>query len=352
MCPHGGIDYAELTDRGIAPSSVIDMSVCTNPYMPPDGIIDAITTIDIKRYPDSESTELRNLISAVLNIPSDTLLVGNGTTELIRLITMAYLEDGDTALIVGPTYGEYEVACQLVCANIVKYHAEQKNNYRHIVEKVVDIIIEANPGIVFICNPNNPTGSYYIRREIENILRALKNGLLVLDEAYVSFVDNSWSSADLIKDGNVIVLRSMTKDCGLAGLRVGYAVADHRVIRTLRKICPPWNVNIAGQKAAVSLLREKRDIAESKKLLLEAKDYLVKELIALGYEVVPSQTHFFLVKVGDAAAFRSALLAQGILVRDCASFGLKEYIRLSASTIAQSHIFIDTVRELKKEGAI
>ena len=120
VCPHGGINYAELSAVGIAPEAVLDFSVCTNPFMPPPGIKEMLNSVAIEKYPDCEATELRQRLSDKLGVPPDNILVGSGTTELIRLIALAYFRQGDNILILEPTYGEYEIAAQIVGAKPIK----------------------------------------------------------------------------------------------------------------------------------------------------------------------------------------------------------------------------------------
>ena len=170
--------------------------------------------------------------------------------------------------------------------------------------------------MVFLCNPNNPTGQYLGREVVRELLRRLPDGLLVLDEAYVGFVSAPWRSLDLLDEGNLLVLRSMTKDYALAGLRLGYAVAGEEIARVLAAVAPPWNVNAAAQAAGLAVLEEGGDyLAGFRGELQRAKRFLVEGLSALGLDVLPSETHYFLVRVGDGARLRAALLERGMLVR-------------------------------------
>ncbi len=350
VCPHGGINYAELMAMGITPESALDFSVCTNPFMPPPRVREIIYTAPIEQYPDSESTEFRQRLSEKLGVSTDNILAGSGTTELIRLIALAYFRQEDRVLILEPTYGEYEVACQIAGAKPVKQRGRAEDNFAPRLGETVNLIRQHRPRAVFICNPNTPTGKYLSRQEVEMVLAANRNSLFILDEAYISFVDNSWSAIGLISEGNVIILRSMTKDYALAGLRLGYAVAKQEVINSLRRVCPPWNVNIVAQKAGVIVLEDMDYLERSKRKIKEAKHFLVDELCRLGFQPLPSDTNFFLVKVGNAQEFRSALLKHGILVRDCTSFGLPEYIRIAPRTMPECQKFIAAIKALKHKG--
>ena len=176
-------------------------------------------------------------------------------------------------------------------------------------------------------------------------MSAAGDSLLVLDEAYIAFTENIWSSPDLTGQGNLIILRSMTKDYALAGLRIGYAISDVQTIDTLKRIKPPWNINSVAQKAAVLALNSSGYIEECTLKINEAKDYLIKELTALGFTVIPTQTNFFLVRTGNAAELRRNLLKKRILVRDCSSFGLPEYIRIAPRTIDECKLLITAIKD-------
>jgi histidinol-phosphate aminotransferase len=348
-CAHGGINYAELKALGINPDKILDFSVSTNPFMPPPGIEEIINTAPITQYPDSQCTELRQKISEKLGVPPENILAGNGTTELIRLVASVFLRRGDGILIVEPTYGEYEIACRLAGARQVKYRAKEQKGFLPDIEEVISIIRRQQPHAVFICNPNNPVGNYLSHQDIEQILIALEDGLLVIDEAYVAFTENSWNSLELPKRGNVIVLRSMTKDYGIPGLRLGYAVSSNKIIDSLRPALPPWNVNGIAQNAGVYVLGQEEYLLQSLQQTKGAKRFLADELIRLGFRVLPSDANYFLVKVDNATEFRRSLLAKGILVRDCTSFGLKEYVRIAPRTLPQCRKLIETISVILKK---
>jgi histidinol-phosphate aminotransferase len=340
---HGGINHAELKALGLSPDEVLDFSVSSNPFLPPPGIKETLSTIAIERYPDSEATELRQKLSERLGIPPENILAGSGTTELIRLITMTYLRKGDRVLIIEPTYGEYETACRISGARMIKHQTKEEDDFSPKVADITDTIREHHPRVTFICNPNNPTGKYFTRRDTEKVGNATGDNLLVLDEAYIAFVAQSWNSIDLITQGNVIILRSMTKDYGLPGLRLGYAVARHEIIDSLRRVCPPWNVNIIAQKVGTAVLNNGEYLAQSLVQVHEAQKFLISELTRLGFKVIPSDANYFLIKVGSARKFRNSLLKQGILVRDCTSFGLPQYVRIAPRTMTECEKLIAAI---------
>ena len=349
-CFHGGPVHAELESMSIAPEEVMDFSVCSNPYPLPGVLKKRLSDIAISQYPDSEATVFREVLARKLGVTPANILAGSGSTELIRLIALAYFGHGDSVLILKPTYGEYEVACRITGAEVIEQKAGGEDNFRLSPDKIGGFIRHHRPKGIFICNPNNPTGQYLSRQEIDVILQSCPDSLLILDEAYVAFVEGAWSSVDLIGRDNMIVLRSMTKDYALAGLRLGYAIANENIINTLRRICPPWNVNIVAQEAGIIALKADRFLEQCLKRLRKSKKYLIDELRRTGLEPLSSQANYFLVKVGDGRAFRQALLRHGILVRDCASFGLPEYIRIAPGTMPECRKLIDAIRLLKREG--
>ncbi|MFC1911664.1 pyridoxal phosphate-dependent aminotransferase [Chloroflexota bacterium] len=344
---HGGINYAELKAAGFAPEDIHDFSVCTNPFMPPPGLKKALGTVAIDRYPDSESIELRQRLSEKLKITPDNILVGSGTTELIRLIALTYFSPGDRVLLLEPTFGDYEISCQIVGAELIKQQIRTEDGFTPDLKETVSLIRQHRAKGVFICNPNNPTGKYLSRQEIEAVLSAGENTLLILDEAYLAFTGNTWPAIDLIPQGNVVILRSMTKDYALAGLRLGYAIANQEIISNLRRVRPPWNVNAAAQKAGIIALDEAKHLNSSQIKIEEAKQFLIVELSKLGFRPLPSDTNFFLMRVGDVRGFRTALLKHGILVRDCTSFGLPEYVRIAPRPIPACRKLISALKMLK-----
>ncbi len=346
---HGSIDYAEAAAMGLKPDGVIDFSVCLNPF-PLPGIKRAVSRAEIGQYPDSEATVFRQRLAEKLGTSVENVLAGSGTTELIRLIALAYFRPGDRVLIPQPTFSEYEVACRISGAEpVLQPRMKAADAFSLDTEETADLARKYRPRAIFICNPNNPTGRYLSREKIEALLEAAGESLLVLDEAYISFIDDAWPAIGLAKRENVVVLRSMTKDYALAGLRLGYALAHREVIANLRRVRPPWNVNVFAQEAGLAALSSAGHLEKSRRKIQEAREFLVAELERLGLKALPAETHFFLVKAGDAGAFRRALLRDGILVRDCASFGLPGYVRISPRTLPECRKLINAIHRWRQK---
>jgi histidinol-phosphate aminotransferase len=343
---HGGIDHAELERLGVSPETVLDFSVSCNPFGPPPGIRNALADASIECYPDTEASELKQALAQKLNISIDKLIIGSGSTELIRSIATAYFDPDDLILILQPTYGEYETACHLADARVLKKPVLKEPGFQPDIKEFTNLLQKHRPKAIFLCNPNNPTGHYMSKEQVSRIMSSAQDGLVILDEAYVAFTENSWTSTDLIDRGNLAILRSMTKDYALAGVRLGYAIAAEPIISALKRARPPWNVNAPAQKAGIFALNADSYLEECHNKIREAKDFLIKELKRLGLSPLPSQTNFFLVRVGNATAFRQAILKKGILVRDCTSFGLPQYIRLAPRTLPECQKLIEAIKEV------
>ncbi len=354
---HGGPDYAELAALGLSPDEVMDFSANANPYGPSPQVRTALTGVPLDRYPDAQAIALRERLAQVHGLAPDHIIVGNGTAELIWLLGMAYLQRGDPVVIIGPTFGEYRAAAQLMGANIAEYRAPAAADFWPDASAMEAIIERQQPRLTFLCNPNNPTGVYLAQETVETLAAACGEGLLVVDEAYRPFVAEPWPSEPLVERGlglssaedNVVLLRSMTKDHALAGLRLGYALASPEVVAILKKVQPSWSVNAAAQAAGLAALSDKDHLQETLPQIAKAKAYLVEELTRLGLRVVPSATNFLLVEVGDGQDLRRKLLSHGFMVRDCTSFGLPEYVRIAARRMEECRRLIKTLHQLIRD---
>jgi histidinol-phosphate aminotransferase len=346
--PHGGFQHDELAALGLKPEDVLDFSVSTNPFMPPEGIREVIANSAIEQYPDSRASELTEKLAKRLGVKAEHIVVGSGTTELIRAVTAAYLRPRDRAVIVGPTYGEYEPAVRLAGARTIEYRAAEEHDFRPDFKALNGMLRETSPRAVFVCNPNNPTGYLTPQGALDGITSAAGDALLVLDEAYQTFIEAGRSTLRFDEQADVIHLRSMTKDYGLPGLRLGYAAGPADLIENLRKVLPPWNVNAPAQAAGLWVLDRDAALRRSLKKVTEARDYLMRETAALGFRVLPSETNYFLVKVGNGAACRRDLLARGLMVRDCASFGLPAYVRIAARALPDCRKLVSALKRLTK----
>lgn len=348
---HGGLDEAELRDYGLLPQDVLDFSANINPLGPSPLVRQAAAAADLSSYPDRDSLALREALAERLGVAIDHLLMGNGSTELIHLLARSRLRPGDCCLIFAPTFGEYEAAAAASGAEVHRLAATEAHGFRWSIKEAVGTIRELQPALAFLCNPNNPTGLYLDRESVEQLAAVVgEHGLLLLDDAYASLADSSWDAMPLLGSGNVAILRSMTKDHALAGVRLGYLAAQPEVIGGARALQHAWSVNAVAQAAGLAALRDDDHVAAARAVIREAKAYLCAELGALGLAVSPSATNFLLVKVGDGAGVRRALLRRGLAVRDCASFGLPEHIRLAVRVREDCVRLVGALREVLADG--
>lgn len=346
---HGGTVDGE---HGRVPvdGHLADFSVSVNPLGPPPGILDGLLTDDLaRRYPDPGAGQLRAALAELHHVHPDAILPGSGSSDLLRLVATAWLGRGDRALVAGPTYGEYVPAIKIAGAQALEVVAEESRRFRLSPDDLLAAVRDTEAKALFLCNPNNPTGQYLGADAIRWLLSRLPDTLLVLDEAYVHFAEGAWESAPLLGDGNLLVIRSMTKDYGLAGLRLGYAMAALPLLDPVRRVAVPWSVN------AVALEAGMRCLALGPEVLVQARDYVRRgsEVLqagfqALGFETVPTQAHFFLVHVGDGRAFHLRLLREGLVVRDCASFGLPAYVRVAPQRNEENERLLAAVGRLVK----
>ena len=344
---HGGLDPAELRSLGLRPERVLDFSANINPLGPSRLVRQAAASADLSAYPDRHCLALREGLAERLDVGIDNLVVGNGSTELIHLLARAFLRPRRRCLIFAPTFGEYEAAAAIAGAEVHLFQAEETRQFRWSVDAAVETIGRVRPHVVFLCNPNNPTGVYLDRGDVERLRSAVgRNALLVLDDAYVSLADWQWDSIPLLHGGGIAVLRSMTKDHAVAGVRLGYMASDEKVVSAVRQIQPAWSVNAVAQAVGVVALEDEARVAEARNVISEAKKYLYGELETLGVSATPSAANFVLARVGDAHKVRSALLRRAIAVRDCTSFGLPEYIRFAVRRPDECARLIEALREV------
>jgi histidinol-phosphate aminotransferase len=350
---HGGPDYAELAALGIRPDALLDFSVNKNPLGASPRALRALDLVDVSVYPDARCLRLRAGLGAVHEASADEILVGNGSVELIWLLAQVYLAPGDTALILGPTFGEYEAAARRAGAEVVQLDAPEADNFRPDLRAVTDAISRLRSRVVFLCNPNNPTGQALEPHEIEQLLGVLGHGLLIVDEAYVDLADGV-ESVDALRrrDPRLIILRSLTKSHGLAGLRLGYLMADPEIVQAVSGAQPPWSVNALAQAAGFAALGDDEHMLEGRRLARRARAMLVDGLEQLGLPCVPSRASYWLVRVGDGRLARTELLRRGILVRDARSFGLPVYIRVAVRPLEECERLLTVLSGLLSSGAL
>lgn len=339
--PHGSVAADEVRALGLDPSAVLDFSVNANPLGPAPSVVAAVQMAPWARYPGDDEGPLRRALAESCGVAPTSVALGNGSSELLWLLTLALLNPGDLALVVVPTFGEYARAARVAGADVLESST-----------------LPAEPGprparVAFVCNPNNPTGWYRSADEIEAVLERSPGTVVVLDEAYAPFVEARWRSEDLLaRYPNLVVLRSMTKDHALPGLRLGYALAHPAVAAALEAVRPPWSVNAGALRAGLAALQAPalEHVQRGRLLVSESRAILTRGFQSLGFLVEPSFANFVLVDVRGGAAFRSALLPRGFVVRDCASFGLPAHVRVACRLADECAALLRAVAEIVGRG--
>ena len=353
---HGAIKPAELRELGLRREDCLDFSASISPLGPPAGVAAAVAAVDLSAYPDPRSLELCEALAAHHRgdgVTVANVIAGNGSTEIIHLLARAWIVAGggakSDALILTPAYGEYAAAVAVCGGRVCTLAAERRaGGFRWHVDTAAALMATERPALAFVCNPNNPTGAMLAQPEIEALANAADAAgtLLVVDEAYhpLSTGHAGAGAVALAAAGQpVVALRSMTKDYGLAGLRLGYAVAGVPVINRLQTLQPDWSVNAFAQAAGLAALADRNYPERTRAAVAEARDFVIRRLARLGIRCYPSSANFVLAQVGDAAGLRGSLARQGLFVRDCTSFGLPDCIRIGLRPVADCARLIDVL---------
>lgn len=354
---HGALDYGELARLGLQPEEVLDFSVNANPYGPSPRVREAVANIALDRYPDRECRALRQALLTYelspLPLPLQAIICGNGASELIWAIAHAYLKPGLKAAIIGPTFGEYRAASLATGANVVEFRMHSPDLLQAESVALSAWIVTEQPRLAWLCNPNNPTGTWLDRPQLAYVVTACQKSdtLLVIDESYWRFVfpPATYSAADFVNidtAAHVIVLRSLTKDFALAGLRLGYAVAAPFIAEQLDAQLPSWNVSSLAQAAGQAALSDREHLTTTLNELAKERRAFFSALARSGIRMRASHTHFCLLEVGNACYLRHQLLMRKILVRDCTSFGLPQCIRVATRPVCDWQQLLSALKEL------
>jgi histidinol-phosphate aminotransferase len=339
----------EETKRELKLREVIKLASNENPLGPSRRATSAIRKAlgNLNRYPDSQGFYLKKKLARCLNLKPANILLGNGSDELIDIVIKTFVEDDENIVTADITFVEYEIIAQVIGRKVITVPLKY---FKYDVQAIKKRINEKTK-LVFIANPNNPTGTYVSKLEIADLLRHLPAGaLLVLDEAYDTFIDvgDFPNSLSLVKDEkNVIVLKTFSKAYGLAGLRIGYALAGADLIAYMERARQPFNVNSLAQVAALAALDDKKFLAQTRKVILEGKKYLYARLGELGIAFVPTVANFILIDVGrDGLQVFKEMLRFGVIVRDMKQYGLKNFIRVTIGTRRENERFVSVLRKV------
>jgi histidinol-phosphate aminotransferase len=331
---------------GLDEAGIVKLASNENPLGMPESARRAVAeaVAELGRYPDANGFALKNALSARLGVPADWLTLGNGSNDILELAAHALVEPGQSIVYAEFSFAVYALATQEIGARAIEVPAR---DYGHDLDAMA-AAIAPDTRLVFIANPNNPTGTFVPAAQIEAFLqRVPRHVVVVLDEAYNEYLDAEQqydAIAWVRRYPNLMVSRTFSKAYGLAGLRIGYAVAQAELTDLLNRIRQPFNVNSVAQAAAMAALADADFLRRSAALNRDGKRQLTEAFDRLGLEYVPSSGNFVLVRVGDddgaGARVNLALLKQGVIVRPVGNYNLPRWLRVTIGLQEENAAFI------------
>lgn len=301
----------------------------------------------IHLYPEGPCSTLRQAISQKLSLSEKRVVISNGADNLISMIGCAFVDEGDEVIMADPTFSVYANVTQIMGGKSVKIPLKE---FTHDLEGMLKKV-NRKTKLIFVCNPNNPTGTTVSRKSFDSFLSSLPDRVIViLDEAYGEFVEDSSSprGLDYVGKRQVILLRTFSKVYGLAGLRIGYALGREDLIHCLYQVREPFPVHRLAQAAAVAALKDEKHAARSMQMVYEGRRYLYKELDKIGFSYVPSQANFIFIDFNkDSEEIFQALLKSGIIIRPGKTWGYPTYGRVTIGRMAENHRFIKTLMKIR-----
>jgi len=335
----------EELERELGISGSIKLASNENPLGPSPlavrAIIDNVNKIN--RYPDGSGYYLKSKLADIYDMALNRIIIGNGSNELLELIIRSFLSQGQEVIQAFPTFLFYE---KIVIGAGGKLISVPLRNFKIDLNAILKAVTP-DTKLIFINNPNNPTGSTLSMDEMKGFLKSLPGDIvIVLDEAYIEFVTDKAAAngLELLEDyPRLILLRTFSKIYGLAGLRIGYGFSSEEIIEYMNRVRQPFNVNLLAQVAATAALDDKKFVLETLTVVREGLGYLFTRLNDLGIEYQHTQTNFFLIKspLGGKKTY-DLMLREGVIIRSMESFGLKDYIRINVGLPEENERFIKT----------
>ncbi|HEX2531229.1 MAG TPA: histidinol-phosphate transaminase [Burkholderiaceae bacterium] len=349
----GGKPISEVArEFGLDAEKIIKLASNENPLGMPESAKQAMlqAMTEIGRYPDANGYDLKAVITSKYDVPQDWITLGNGSNDILELAAHALVQPGQSVIYAQYSFAVYPLATQAVGGRAIVVPAQ---NYGHDLDAMLKAVT-ADTQLIFIANPNNPTGTFITAAEIEAFLKAVPpRVVVVLDEAYNEFLapELQYDSIAWVRQyPNLLVSRTLSKAYGLAGLRVGFAIAQPAITDLLNRIRQPFNVNSMAQAAAIAALNDDAFLQKSARLNADGYRQLTRAFDDMGLEYVPSYGNFVLVRVGhdDGAGARVnlALLKQGIIVRPVGNYGLPQWLRVSIGLTEENAAFIEALKNV------
>jgi len=333
-------------EYGLAEDSIVKLASNENPRGPSPKVREAVMAAcaGITRYPDGNGFALKSALAKRFGVAVDQIVLGNGSNDVLELVSQAFLRPGDQAVYAQHAFAVYPLATQARGAHGVEVKAR---NLGHDLDAMASAITPRTR-IVFVANPNNPTGTWLPPSAVRAFVAAVpRDCLVVLDEAYDEYLDAAQRSASVAWIGehaNLVVSRTFSKAYGLAGLRVGYGLMHAAVADMLNRVRQPFNVSSVAQAAALAALADSDYVVESARINREGLAQLAAALDAMGIEYVPSHANFLLVHVGDGARVYERLLRRGVIVRPVANYGLPAHVRVTVGLPEENLRFLAALK--------
>jgi len=337
----------EELQREIGSQEIIKLASNENVLPPSAKVISAIkkSLNKLNRYPDGNCYYLKKKLAKKLKVNPANLIVGNGSDEIIVLALRAFLRPGEEVVIADPTFLIYKIAAQIEGAKI---RFVPLKGLRYDLGTMASAVTKKTK-IIFIANPDNPTGTYLTRSEIKRFLpRIPAKTIIFFDEAYFDFAKDCPDFPDTLKltnRRNIITTRTFSKIHSLAGLRIGYGVATEEIVDYLNRVREPFNVNSLAQAAALAALDDTQHVKRTLEMVKKGKRYLYQQLNKLQLRYTPSATNFILINLNrDARPVIEGLLKNGLIVRNMTAWGLKDFVRVTIGTMKQNTKFINLLK--------
>ncbi|MBI4825746.1 MAG: histidinol-phosphate transaminase [Nitrospirae bacterium] len=302
---------------------------------------------DLNRYPDGSCYNLKTALSQKLGITSDEIIFGNGSNEIIELAVRTFLSPGDEAIMASPSFVVYPTVTQAAGGKSIVVPLK---DYRHDLDAMASAITDKTK-VIFIANPNNPTGTINNRAEMDAFMeRVPDNVLVVIDEAYFEYVSSPDypDSMDYLKKGRpVLILRTFSKIYGLAGLRIGYGIAHSSIVSEMNKVRQPFNINSLAQRAALAALEDVEHVEKARKTNEDGKEFLYKELRSMGIDCLPTEANFIYIILKDDTALQlyNELLKKGVIIRPMG----KRELRITIGLADENKRFLDALKAVTSD---
>lgn len=355
-----GKPISELArEMGLREAEIIKLASNENPIGPSPKAVKAIdkALCDINRYPDGGGFYLKKKLASKLRLKSENIVLGNGSDELIDIITKAFLEEDEQAIISEPSFLEYKIIVKTRGARIKAVSLTKKQDplkgFSYDIEKILKSINQKTR-LIFFGNPDNPSGAYLNGNELRRFLKGCpRRVIVVFDEAYRELVERGDypDPKNYLNRGNIIILRTFSKAYGLAGLRIGYAIGPKELTGWMERVRQPFNVNMLAQVAAEASLDDRAFLSKTRSLIRKGRRFLANNLRDSGFDVIEGPANFILFsyKGRTGTELFKRLLLYGVIIRDMRPYGLTDWVRVNVGTMPENEKFIKVLKQVTNQ---